>query len=386
MKAWLRRLPFVIAMTNGLLVAAPPVRADDAPSTRNVTISQPTSIERAREYFVRGGEAASRKAWEDAIHLYLESYLQLPHPSTLHNIGYCYFEAGEVYDAFFFTVRALFERPPDGVGPLSEANRRAGEAQLAVLRERLGTVALESGEDQFGGWIRVDGTLVTKVFLGEGRFGLLPVSRGKREPVIWSERDVLLLEAGTHQIRIGDGVRQHTMRVEVTAGQHSSVKLDGFDSPVTARGAERPPADSVSATNTGVATASRPQGGKSSITPSVPAAPSTQPLEEIGSMWRNLAYGAWITSGIAVGLGVGASIVASDLDRELDVACPNESCPQSYAARVQRYDTAAMASYVGFGLGVATAAAGVVFWFQGKDAPELALTIQPHVLALRGAF
>src|SRR5690606_29814253 len=84
-----------------------------------------SSRERARQHFVRGGEAASRRSWRDAIDLYLESYVQYPHPSTLHNIGYCYYQNGDIYQALFFSARALYEVPQDGVSRLTEPNERA---------------------------------------------------------------------------------------------------------------------------------------------------------------------------------------------------------------------------------------------------------------------
>src|SRR5690606_20570343 len=78
-------------------------------------VSFQASRERARHYFVRGGQAASQGAWQEAIDSYLEAYVHFPHPSTLHNIGRCYYELGDTYRAAFFTARALYEPPSDGV-------------------------------------------------------------------------------------------------------------------------------------------------------------------------------------------------------------------------------------------------------------------------------
>ncbi len=350
-----------------------------------------SSRERARQYFVRGGEAASRRSWREAIDLYLESYVQYPHPSTLHNIGHCYYQEGDIYQALFFSARALYEVPQDGVSRLSEPNERAATAQLVRLRQSLGEVVLAEGVAlPKPAWVHVDGAPVTKVPLGGGVWGMVPGQRGRQEPVTWDNSDVLLLAEGTHQIWIHDGTWHRTVSIEVIAGTHTLLRFESSQTPARSEGEPATITNLEPARNgaheTGTFLSQAPALSAEAPHLGAEQPPGVEALDDSASASRNVAYVSWVVSGAAFGFSAVAWMFANDLDEELGAACNSGRCPPTHEAAVARYDNTVVASYLGMGLGVVAAATGGLFWVLGSSSNDVSVSVNPRGLALRATF
>lgn len=362
------------------------------------------SRERARDLFVHAGQAASRGAWAEAVDLYLESYVTFPHPSTLHNIGRCYYENGDDYQALSFTARALFETPQDGVSRLSEANRQAAQQQLSELLARLGRVELAADAAiPNPAWIRVDGVLVVAVPLTTGA-GLVPMHRNPPEPVSWRAPDALWLLPGLHDVQVSDGVHSQTVRVHVQSGATSPLTFAPWSSP-------KEPTTMATGGPVHSAAVTPPSAVRPSQSPEVTAV-VTFPARHDSNVddrrstqreslpWRGFAVGSWAVSAVGFGLGVGATLVANDLDSQLQHACPNGDCPPESMPQVEHYDRTVLVSYVGFGVGLLTALTGGVFWIFGDEtldssqpvgtstlgSPSVSLGSDGQRLLLRGHF
>lgn len=374
-----------------------------------------TSRERARDLFVDAGQAASRGEWAAAVDLYLESYVTFPHPSTLHNIGRCYFQHGDDYQALSFTARALYEAPQDGVSRLSDGNRAAASQQLSELLARMGRVVLTPNADlPSPAWIRVDGVPVTVVPLTTGD-GLLPIQRSLPEPVSWRALDALWLLPGLHEVQVSDGAYAQTARVHVQRGEASQVTFAPWPqvkepAPNAPSGSVRPAQVGRASVVLGVLSETNTNANVQPRTGNPLAIPSTNTdveldnsraaIQQANMPWRTIALGSWAASAVGLGLGVGATIVANDLDAELRHACPSGDCPPESAPQAERYDRTVIVSYVGFGVGVLAALTGGVFWLLDSEtspsserigskahrSPSVALGSDGQRLLLRGRF
>ncbi len=377
----------------GLLMSARVMGEPPEDRTSNLnTLPAQSSRERAREYFVRGGEAASRRSWRDAIELYLESYVHHPHPSTLHNIGYCYHQKGDIYQALFFSARALYEVPQDGVSRLTEANERAATTQLAELKRALGQVVLsEEVTPPKPAWVHVNGTPVTKVPLGRGVWGMVPMQRGGHDLVHWESSDVLLLMEGTHRVSIHDGTRHQTVSIDVIAGTQTWLRFEPWPRRASRDGllqASLEPSPTVSNETHQAGSFFHPSSASKVEVPhlGVDQPERSASLDDSRSGWRNAAYTSWVASGAAFGFSAVAWTLASDLDADLGAACISGRCPPTYEADVARYDNTVVASYLGLGVGVVSAAAGGLFWVLGSPSNDVSLSANFRRLVIRSTF
>lgn len=358
----------------------------------NPTLDVPpaqASRERARQYFLRGGEAASRRSWREAIDLYLESYVQYPHPSTLHNIGYCYYQQGDLYQALFFSARALHEVPLEDASRLSVPSERAATTHLVRLRQALGEVVLsEAVALPKPVWVYVDGTSVIQVPLGRDVRGLVPIHRARPAPVKWDSSDVLLLKEGIHEISLRDGSWHRTVRVEVRAGTRTRLHVDRWQRPAAMEGEKATISVGPAETTALERSRRRPAVSKGDVLPlrAVHQPTHLAAMDDSASGGLNAAYISWLASGGAFGFSAVAWVLARDLDEELGAACQSGRCPLTHEADVTRYDNTVLASYIGAGVGVIAAATGGVFWVLGRSSADVSLSANPRRVVLRATF
>lgn len=359
------------ALTLVCRVEAKPAALSSEPALRDA-VSFQASRERARHYFVQGGQAASRGAWKQAIDVYLESYVHFPHPSTLHNIGRCYYELGDTYRAVFFTARALYEPPSDGVAGLSEASRARAREQLSELFDQLGRVTLRSIQELPGPVsVQVDDVQVSVVPLGDGS-GFLPLEHGGGGPVMWRSQDVLLLEPGIHRVRVTFGEQSQVVPVEVKTVRHTVIGLDPWR-----------------AVEPGAMLDASP--GKAQVAPYTSArhAPTTpEPDSSPATPLYYLALGSWAVSAASLGVALAAGLDAKAVDDDLTRRCVEGRCSALYADDIARYDAAVMTSYVGLGVGAIAAAVGGTLWLldERRSGSSLALSVGARHVSLNARF
>lgn len=329
--------------------------------------------ERARHYFVRGGRAASQGAWQQAIDAYLESYVHFAHASTLHNIGRCYYELGDTYRAVFFTARALYEPSGEDIAGLSEASRARAREQLSELLEPLGQVTLASEQALPGPVVvQVDEVPVSVVPLGDTSW-LLPVPRGAGKPIVWQLQDVLLLEPGSHRIRVTFGGQSQSVPVEVIKDKPTAIGLEPWRTDEPAANPRHPSKVAARvvghAAATHVSTGPEPDGG--SVTP-----------------LYYLALGSWAVSAASFGVALAAGLDAKATDAALVRRCAEGRCPMSYADEVERYDAAVVTTYVGLGVGALAAAVGGTLWMldQKRDGSSLSFSVDAQYVSLSARF
>ena len=93
---------------------------------------------------------------------------------------------------------------------------------------------------------------------------------------------------------------------------------------------------------------------------------------------------------VALGAGIGFTIRANDLNRELELECPRDRCPPGVSNDLSEFHTMrdlATASYVLGAVGVVTGS--VVLWALPRNEPDdatLAATWGPNRVALEGTF
>jgi hypothetical protein len=129
-----------------------------------------------------------------------------------------------------------------------------------------------------------------------------------------------------------------------------------------------------------------------------PTAATVQPKPAAPASRTGSKVPAYVAFGFgAVGLGVGAITGKMSLDRvaELDEACPDKHCPSGRQSDIDDAKLLGTISTIGFGVGLAGIAAGVVLLVtsgptQEKPNQSAARTIEPWVsassLGVRGSF
>ena len=134
---------------------------------------------------------------------------------------------------------------------------------------------------------------------------------------------------------------------------------------------------------------------KRSATPH-PATPITnEPNEAPPPPHHTSRVPVWIAFGVGgAGLIVGSvtGVMALNLHAELEPKCPNGSCPHDLQSDVNRYETLGTVAGIGFGVGVAGAATGLVLLFTGAAADRAAQraslwpVIGPREIGMAGRF
>lgn len=101
--------------------------------------AEPTSVEKARDYFSRGEEAFRQKQWQEALGHYQNALAIVSRPSILFNIAQCYRLLNDSAQALTFYRRYLSEwdkQNPNQPAPGSEEVNEHIQTLEAQMREQ----------------------------------------------------------------------------------------------------------------------------------------------------------------------------------------------------------------------------------------------------------
>lgn len=285
----------------------------------------------AEVLFEEGRRLLAAKDFAAACPKLRESHRIDPGIGVLLYLGDCYAGAGQTASAW-----STYREAEAGARKASQPDReKIAHDKAAALEPQLSRVVLSVADG-------VDPTGIS-VRLGEQTLGAATL--GVALPVDPGRYDL--------QVTTGDG-RRFTQSIEVTAGGPEQ------------RIVLTPPA-------TGAPT-------------SASAAPSTSDDAIEGSAWNGQKTAAVASLGVgAVGVGIGAvfGLLASGSWSDADALCgPGDprQCTPAGAELGEDASTQALVSTLGFGVGVAGIAAGVVLWLTAPgDDPTAAVRVSPHV-------
>jgi hypothetical protein len=313
----------------------------------------PEVVAAARALSIEGIQLADAGRCSEAIDKLSRSEALYHAPTTLARLGECQVAAGQVVlgtENLNRVVREqLGENPPQA---FVQAQQRAAGV-LEQARGKIAYLVVQVQPSEAEVRVTVNGVEVPRPLLGVAR----PTDPGQHEVRV--EAPGFVPAAQTVELREGD-------RQELAFTLTPAPQDPGVAQPVPAAPAAPPP-DSAVYADAGTA-----------------PGPSKQ---------RSLVP-AYIAFGVgAVGLTVGtvAGIVASN--KESALACPDKRCPVSEHDDLDSANAMATISTVGFVVGVAGGAAGVVLLLVGsgsKEAPVAArwgsVTAQPFVGARSAGF
>ena len=305
------------------LVAIPPAAAQDRPA------APPQGLTEAGAHFDRGAALYKEGDYAAALIEFKRAYDASPTWQVLFNIGQCYFELRDYANALVTLQRFQVE----GGGRIGSEDRATLDAELPDLGNRVARITVESNLD--GATVSVDDQIVGKT----------PLS------------DPVLVSIGLRKIAaVHEGRTPVQQRLALAAGDAVAVRLDFAPAPAPQAPVRESQAAAIDR-------------------PALPA-PNYIP-----------AYVSFITAvaGVAVGSIFGGSAVGekSSLDR---VCMPNGACPTSAETSIQALGRDGTISTVGFGVGLAGLAVGVVLWATAKASPPKAASLQFRPGGIAGRF
>lgn len=202
------------------------------------------------------------------------------------------------------------------------------------------------------------------------------------------------------------------LTISVANAPNAEIRVDGQPIPGAALGIPR-------ATNPGTRTVEvsaegyRPrrlrvelrEGAKEALEVTLDSLPRSQrattgttdqpPAVDRGEQWqRPLTYAAFGVGGAGLFVGSVTGILALRKHSDLAEVCPGSECPPSQQSAIDAYHRLSWVSGVGFTVGLAGAATGVVLWLKQRDrtgteptaAPRLRLDLTPGAAVVRGTF
>jgi len=134
--------------------------------------------------------------------------------------------------------------------------------------------------------------------------------------------------------------------------------------------------------------AAPPQG----VSTPPPAAPPPIPTKEPSGSRHVSAYVAFGFGGVGIAVGTITGLLALQKHSDLASVCSAGTCPRSAESTLNSYHSLGLISGIGFGVGLAGAAMGIVLLSTGKKAEnsasshELHLQVSPGALQMQGAF
>jgi hypothetical protein len=303
----------IVLFLSGSLVAASPALAQDRPAT------PPQRMTEAGAHFDRGASLYREGDYAAALIEFKRAYDASPTWQVLFNIGQCYFELRDYANALVTLQRFQAE----GGDRIGREDRATLDAELPDLVNRVATVTVASNLD--GATVSVDDQVVGKT----------PLS------------DPVLVSIGQRKIAaVHEGRTPVQQRLALAAGDAVVVHLDFAPAP-TQQALVR-------------------ESQTALVDRSTPPAPNHLPayvsfIAAIGGVTMGSIFG---------GLAIGDK---SSLDR---VCMPNGACPTSAETSIQALGRDGTISTVGFGVGLACLAAGIVFWATAKPSPIKAASLR----------
>jgi len=330
--------PFAVAASLTWSVCDPGqiARAQDQDQDASPT----AKIDLARELFRQGSALADEAHWAAASKAYEASFALFPHATTLHNIGFCRLQLGELSASWYATTRAVegTEFPADR--RLSEARSRVALQQRAALRAQLATVRLTS--DVRNLHALVDGhRLVSPGSSPLGPFVVGVISTATAEPTLAIGAE-LLLEPGAHELVLEVAGERQTHSLALAAGE--SIALGWTPA--------------APDTTTATVPAGVPLPHSAAKDPVLPTTES--PKRAPASAGPLRTYGtvaAWSVAGLGLATAAVAGWVAVNANSSLEQQCTDGLCPPSASEDITRYETSVRwvnGGLIAGGLGVLT--------------------------------
>ena len=304
----------------GALLAVSPAHAQSAPSAEDMASARSLGTEGVRlaELGDCAGAVPKLEAAEKLFHA----------PTTLERLGECQIKIGRLISGTESLNRVVREPlPPNAPAAFVAARQRAQEA-LAPALPRIGKLR-----------IHVDGAPVDKVTVTVDGVGVPSVLFDSDRPT----------DPGDHEVKaVATGYKTATATVSLKDGASAPVALKLDPDP-----------------NAVVVPLAGGTASVGSATPAGSTAPPPAAASSTGSsgLGKGLAIGSFAIGGVGVVLGATFGVLALSTKSKLDGECgaSKTGCPASAQSDISSLSTRATVSTVGWGLGIAGVAAGIIF-------------------------
>ncbi|HWZ92030.1 MAG TPA: hypothetical protein VNW92_24365, partial [Polyangiaceae bacterium] len=323
-----------VVVAAGLVLCAPAAHAEDA-ETRTA----------ARDLATQGAEAYDAGQYAQANDFFSRAYELVHAPSialmrarSLAKLGQL-LEAIDIYEQTA-RVKLAAGAPEAYVAAVDTARTEVESVRLRVPRLKLSLTHVQAGESPE---VTIDDKPTPPALLGVDR----PMNPGAHHVAVLVSRQI-----------------RSTRELELEEGKSYEVELDA-----------------ASVSESGAA-----EQAPASTAPVAPSAPPNTNSSASSSMPATRVFGyAGLGLG-AVGLGVGTytGLVALHHKSQLDAAC-HPGCPESSSADLSGFRNNRTASWLGYGVGVAAAAAGVLLLTLGDPQHEhVAFGVYPGGVQIGG--
>ena len=302
---------------------------------------QAENVAAARSLGIQGVQLADAGKCPEAIEKLSRAESLYHAPTILGRLGECQVTVGQIVLGTENLNRVVREQlPPNAPKAFKTAQERAAKVlETALPRIAYLTVTIEPREAQPS--VTVDGSPVSSALIGVER----PTDPGKHEVVAKAPG---YLEAKTG-VELAEGARQ-AVTLKLTLDPNA---------PLTP-----------------------PPTGETPAPTTAPATPDAVPPKSGGA--KTLSY---VMLGVGgVGLAVGGVTGFMALGKKGDLDCPDNTCSGAEAQELDSANTLALVSTIGFGVGIAATAVGVVLLVTSggsKEAPRAAalggLRFEPYI-------
>ena len=342
----------VVLLSAGSLWTASALAAPEAAAPASK--AQSAEQRAARDDFREASRLAQRDEWAAALARYAISQTRFPHATTLYNIGYCHERLGDFAAALRDTHAALtFQDRFPGRG-LSDELRHQATVALRQLESKVSTLEIIVRSDGLA--LRADGRSL-ETFAEAGKYlGFLASDAVQSSFTPVSGSVLLTVNPGEHVLEWRSDAGTATRSLTLGAGSRERLLL-----PEVMNGLPAAPAKPALPASPGPASTAAASG-----------APERRPPSGAGPL-RPFAHAAFVASGGAALLGLGAGWLALQTKRDLDEHCdPNGACAAGESDAVDRYHTEATVATIALTSAVAFAGAGITLLLLDSPAKERA--------------
>jgi hypothetical protein len=291
----------------------------------------------ARSLATEGASSFSDGRYKDAVDLFTKAESLMHAPPHLLYIARAHTKLGQFVKAREAYLRITKEQLAGNAPQAFRDAQSTAHKELNAINPKIGSleIKVEGAEAAKDLSVKVDGTAIASVLIGVPQ----PIDPGEHR----IEASAAGFRAQPQTVRLGEGDKASTiLKLEVDPNAAPAV-APGAAAPGAQPGAAPPPGTAVHDTSVSMDTTS--SGGS------------------------GMRIGAYVAFGVgAVGLGLGTVFLlqASGKAADSDALCnlPNGACPLSKKGEIDKLDSdaksASTLSIVGFGVGGAGIAAGVV--------------------------
>lgn len=281
----------------------------------------------ARTLGVEGIKLANEGNCEAAVEKLARAEALYHAPTILGRLGECQVNLGKLVEGTENLNRVVRERLPENAPSAFLKARDRAQSVLDQALPKIGKLKIVVEPNVEGLEIRVGDKIVPLALLG-------------------AERPT---DPGTHQIVAhAPGYRPSTAEITLAEGGAQTVNLTLVADPAQEAPAAPPP--------------EQPPTQASATTAAGPVDAGTQGSD------KTLAYVLWGVGGAGLLTGTVTGVMAMGKKGTLDDECNTPStCPEGQQSTIDSANTLALVSTIGFGIGIAGAAAGTVLFFTGND-------------------